>query len=360
MADKRTPLQYSTSLTWFRRAARLGALLAAIVVVVGAWVRLTDAGLGCPDWPGCYGHVHPSQVLERLADANAAYPSRPFVYQKALHEMVHRYIASTLGLVILGLAGFAWWNRRDPAQPTALPALLVGLVCVQGALGAFTVTLLLKPLIVTLHLLGGLSTLGLLWWLALAPARRAVKAAERPVRRLALGAFAALACQLLLGGWTSTNYAAVACPDFPTCHGQLVPQTDFAHAFVLSHGPGVDYAGGVLEQPARTAIHFSHRVGALVAGSLLLLAAFMAWRRAQNGAVRFAALLVAAAVGLQWLIGVNLIWQGFPLWLGTSHNAGAVLLLLATLNLLRQLWPAASTIRFSSADGRRHSSRPLH
>ncbi len=352
-------MQHSNSLTWFRRAARLGALLAAIVVVVGAWVRLTDAGLGCPDWPGCYGQLHPAQVLERLADANAAFPSRPFEYQKALHEMVHRYIASALGLLIIGLAGFAWWNRRNPAQPKLLPVALVGLVCVQGALGAFTVTLLLKPLIVTLHLLGGLSTLGLLWWLSLEPSRRDVKAAERPVRRLALIAFAALVLQLMLGGWTSTNYAAVACPDFPACQGQLLPQTDFAHAFVLSHGPGVDYAGGVLEQPARTAIHLSHRIWALVAGSLLLLLSIAAFRRAQNGAVRLAAVAVAAAVALQWLLGMNLIWQGFPLWLGTLHNAGAVLLLLATLTLLRQLWPAASAIRFSSADGRRQSARPL-
>jgi cytochrome c oxidase assembly protein subunit 15 len=349
-------VQYSTPLTWFRRAARLGALFALIVVVVGAWVRLTDAGLGCPDWPGCYGHVHPAQVA--AIDASGAYASRPFEYQKAMHEMVHRYIAGALGLVILGLAIYSVWNRRDPAQPRVLPLLLVGVVGLQAALGAFTVTLLLKPLIVTLHLLGGLTTLGLLWWLSLAPTRRDVKAAERPVRRLALVAFAALACQVLLGGWTSTNYAAVACPDFPTCQGTLWPHTDFGNAFVLSHGPGVDYAGGVLGQPARTAIHVAHRAGALVAGLLLLLLALGAFRRAQNGGVRLAAVVLAGAVGLQWLIGMNLVWQGFPLWLGTGHNLGAALLLLATLSLLRQLWPAPSAIRFSSADGRRSVSRP--
>jgi heme a synthase len=349
-------LQHSTPLTWFRRAARLGALFALIVVVVGAWVRLTDAGLGCPDWPGCYGHVHPAQVA--AADATGAYASRPFEYQKAMHEMVHRYIAGALGLVILGLAVFSVWNRRDPAQPRLLPLVLVGVVGLQAALGAFTVTMLLKPLIVTLHLVGGLTTMSLLWWLSLAPARRDVKAAERPVRRLAIAAFAALACQILLGGWTSTNYAAVACPDFPTCQGALWPRTEFGPAFALSHGPGVDYAGGVLDQPARTAIHLTHRVGALVAGSLLLLLALGAFRRAQSGGVRFAALVLAGAVALQWLIGMNLVWQGFPLWLGTCHNLGAALLLLATLSLLRQLWPAPSAIRFSSADGRRSVSRP--
>ena len=349
-------MQYSTSLTWFRRAARLGALFALIVVVVGAWVRLTDAGLGCPDWPGCYGHVHPSQVA--AVDATGAYASRPFEYQKAMHEMVHRYIAGALGLVILGLAVLSVWNRRDPSQPRILPWVLVGVVGMQAALGAFTVTMLLKPLIVTLHLVGGLTTLGLLWWLSLSPTRRDVKAAERPVRRLALVAFVALGCQILLGGWTSTNYAAVACPDFPTCQGTLWPRTDFGNAFVLSHGPGVDYAGGVLDQPARTAIQVTHRAGALVAGTLLLLLSLGAFRRAQNGGVRVAAVVLAGAVGLQWLIGMNLIWQGFPLWLGTGHNLGAALLLLATLSLLRQLWPAPSAIRFSSADGRRSVSRP--
>lgn len=351
-------MQYTNPLTWFRRAARLGALFALLVVVVGAWVRLTDAGLGCPDWPGCYGHVHPSQVAARVADANAAYPARPFEYQKAMHEMVHRYIAGALGLLILGLAIFSVWNRRDAAQPRILPLALVGIVGLQAALGAFTVTMLLTPLVVTLHLAGGLTTMGVLWWLSLSPARRDVKAAERPVRRLALVAFTVLACQILLGGWTSSNYAAVSCPDFPTCQGALWPPTDFSAAFALSHGPGVDYAGGVLQQPARTAIHVAHRIGALVAGTLLLLLAFSAFRRAQNGAVRAAALGVAAAVVLQWLIGMSLVWQGFPLWLGTGHNAGAALLLLATLTLLRQLWPAASAIRFSSPDGRRSLSRP--
>jgi cytochrome c oxidase assembly protein subunit 15 len=329
-----------TRLTWFRRAARLGAVLAAIVVVVGAWVRLTDAGLGCPDWPGCYGHVHPAQLVGQSDAVAAAYPGRPFDYTKALHEMVHRYIATTLGLVILGLAFYAWKNRADPAQPRLLPGLLVGIVCVQGALGAFTVTLLLKPLIVTLHLVGGLTTMSILWWLSLAPEAREVKAAERPVRRLALAAFAVLAMQILLGGWTSTNYAAVACPDFPTCQGSFWPEKDYRDAFVLWRGLGIDYEGGVLANPARTAIHFTHRIGAVVAAAALLALAFAAWRRAQTRRVRLAAAAVGAALVLQWLIGMNLIWQGFPLWLGTSHNAGAALLLLATLTLIRFLWPA--------------------
>jgi heme a synthase len=343
---------------WFRRAALLGAVLAAIVVVVGAWVRLTDAGLGCPDWPGCYGHVHPAQVAASVDSANAAYPARPFNYQKAMHEMVHRYIATTLGLLIIGLAAFAFWNRRDPGQPKVLPFVVLGVVCVQGALGAYTVTLLVVPLVVTLHLVGGLTTLALLWWLALAPARRDVKAAERPVRRLALAALAALVLQILLGGWTSSNYAAVACPDFPTCQGSFWPHADFGNAFVLWRGLGVDYEGGILAAPARTAIQLVHRLGAVLAGLLLTALALAAWQRAQTQAVRAAAIALGLAVLLQWLIGMNLIWRGFPLSLGTAHNAGAVLLLAATLTLLRQLWPAGPEIGFTNAGGRRSTLPP--
>src|SRR3989304_9512502 len=176
-------------------SATLAAVLCAIVVVVGAWVRLTNAGLGCPDWPGCYGQVHPAQVAARLGEVNAAYPERPFDYQKALNEMVHRYIVGALGIVVLGLAAFSAWNRRDPAQSRVLPWVVVVLLVVQALLGMWTVTLLLKPLIVTLHLLGGLSTLALLWWLALSPERRELKASERPVRRLAIGAVVVLIAQ---------------------------------------------------------------------------------------------------------------------------------------------------------------------
>ncbi len=327
------------SLVSFRRWARFGALLAAVVVIVGAWVRLTNAGLGCPDWPGCYGHVHPAQVVEQVDSANAAYAARPFDYQKALHEMVHRYIATTLGVVVLGLAVVAWRHRRNPRQPLRLPLILPFIIAGQGALGAFTVTLLLTPVIVTSHLLGGLTTLSILWWLSLTPELRSATAAERSVRPLALLALAALMVQLFLGGWTSTNYAAVSCPDFPTCQGGYHPVTDYANAFHFTHEAGRDYEGGVLPQAARTAIHFAHRIGAVVAGTLLFLTGLLVAIRARSYRVRSAGMALMGAVLLQWLIGMNLIWQGFPLWLGTSHNAGAVILLLTTLTVLRRLWP---------------------
>jgi heme a synthase len=338
-------MQSSRGLVWFRRAALLAAVLCAIVVVVGAWVRLTNAGLGCPDWPGCYGHIHPAQLVDRVAEINADNPARPFDYQKALNEMVHRYIVGALGILVFALAALSVWNRRDPAQPRVLPWVIVVLLVLQALLGMWTVTLLLKPLIVTLHLLGGLATLALLWWLALPPERRELKAAERPVRRLAIAAFAVLVAQIALGGWTSTNYAAAACADFPACHGKWWPNMDFKNGFVLWRGLGIDYEGGVLDAPARVAIHYTHRLGAYLTGLVLLLLVLGAWRRAQTALTRGAATAVLVAVALQILIGMNLIWQGWPLWLGTSHNAGAVLLVLAMVALLRFLSPRAEVGR---------------
>jgi len=329
----------SPQLKWFRRTAALAGVLCAIVVIVGAWVRLTNAGLGCPDWPGCYGQIHPAQLAERVSEINAAYPERPFDYQKALNEMVHRYIASTLGLLIIGLAVLSVWNRRDRAQPRVLPWALVLLVVGQGLLGMWTVTLLLKPLIVTLHLLGGLTTLALLCWLALSPERRELKAAERPVRRLAIAGMVVLILQVSLGGWTSANYSAAACADFPACHGRWWPDMDFANAFVLWRGLGIDYEGGVLDAPARVAIHYTHRLGAYLTVLMLLLLVIGAWRRGQTALTRGAATAVLIALGLQFTIGMNLIWQGWPVSLGTLHNAGAAALVLAMVALLRYLSP---------------------
>src|ERR1700728_778992 len=218
-------MQQERRLLWFRRLALVGALLAGCVVVLGAWVRLTDAGLGCPDLPGCYGHAFP-QTTHHVA--------------QAVHEMVHRYFASTLGAIIVALLAWAWHNRKHPAQPVKPVAVLFLLVCIQGALGMKTVTLLLQPLIVTAHLLGGLTTLALLWWLSLTPERRPSTAAEAGLLKLAVLGPAVLALQIALGGWTSTNYAAVACPDLPTCRRSGLPAMDFRDAFVLWRGLGVN------------------------------------------------------------------------------------------------------------------------
>ncbi len=312
--------------------ARFGAALALIVVTVGAWVRLTDAGLGCPDWPGCYGQLLVTESLTVDPEVEAAY-GRPLESGKAWREMFHRYLASTLGLVCIGLAVVAWLNRRDPEQPRVMPYVLVGLVVFQGLLGMWTVTLLLKPIVVVAHLLGGLATLSLLFWLA--RGRPRPLPAGRGLKTLGAAAGAALVLQIALGGWTSANYAALACPDFPTCQTQWWPElADFDEAFVLWRGIGIDYEGGVLDHPARVAVHFTHRLGAIVA-SLLLIAFAAALVRRPGG--RAAGGAVLAALAVQLALGASIVILGVPLSVAVAHNGGAAVLLLTIVNAHKRL-----------------------
>ena len=322
----------------FRRLSLFGAMLALCVVVLGAWVRLNDAGLGCPDWPGCYGHVSAAAAEQNLGEAQQRFPDRRFEYSKAVKEMIHRYFASTLGVVILLLAVLAYRNRRDPNQPVKVPLLLVPLVLLQGALGMWTVTLLLKPLVVVAHLIGGLTTMSLLAWQSMRIERSTRPAVERSIRKFAFIGLIVLALQIFLGGWTSTNYAAVSCPDFPTCQGSYWPNMDIRDAFVLWRGLGIDYEGGVLDHPARVAIHFMHRLGAVVTALMLSFVAYLAWTRAQTRAVQFAGLMVAVVLLTQLILGPLMVIKGFPLALATAHNAVAALLLLSMVRLNRLLW----------------------
>ena len=317
-------------MTPFQRIARLAFVLCLIVVVMGAWVRLTDAGLGCPDWPGCYG-----QLLVPNDPAVAAdYPERPLEVGKAWREMIHRYAASGLGLLILIMAALAWRNRVDPRQPVALPLALVGIVIFQGILGMWTVTLLLKPTIVMLHLLGGMTTLALLFWLA----RPVPTGPQHPELRVFAGiGLAVLAVQIALCGWVSTNYAALACPDFPTCQTQWWPTMDFANGFKPWHGLGIDYEGGILDNASRVAIHVTHRIGAVVTALVLGLLAWRAWR--EPGLER-AARYVAAALIVQLAIGVTIVLTQLPLSLAVAHNGVAALLLISVVNLNRAARPA--------------------
>ena len=324
--------------TLFRRLCLLATAVALCVIVLGAWVRLSHAGLGCPDWPGCYGHLTVGEAVENAAHANAAYPDRPLEADKAIKEMVHRYFASGLGLLILAIAVLAWMNRRDPAQPMRLPGILVALVVFQGLLGMWTVTLLVKPLIVTAHLVGGLTTMSLLWWLALRVDRTTRPPGEQGLRRLAVVGLVVLALQIMLGGWVSTNYSALACPDFPTCQKSFWPEMDFKDAFVLWRGLGIDYEGGVLDHPARVAIHFVHRLGAVVTALVLGFLAWRAIRTGQSRAVRMAGTALAALLVVQLTLGPVMVLKALPLELATAHNGVAALLVLAMVALLRFLW----------------------
>lgn len=320
-------------MVWFPRTAATAALLAFVVITLGAWVRLTDAGLGCPDWPGCFGHLTVPESEQQLARVADEFGNVPVETGKAWREMIHRYVAATLGLLIVALGVMAWRNRGDPRQPLVVPLLLIGLVLFQGMLGMWTVTLLLQPIIVMGHLLGGMSILALLVWLALVTRHGVVKRpAGSGLRTLTAIALVATFAQIALGGWTSTNYAALACPDFPTCQDAWWPDADWDEGFVPWRAIDSSFEGGVLQHPARVAIHLVHRIGALVVTALL---GFTLWRVAAGigRAGRPALVLTGAALVAQVAIGVLIVTYGLPLWLGVAHNGNAALLLLGVLGL---------------------------
>jgi heme a synthase len=329
--------------------------LCLCVVVLGAYVRLTAAGLGCPDWPGCYGHFTPAGAAGAAVTGSSGARevqgyARPLEVGKAWREMVHRYAAGTLGFLIVCIAAMAIAWRRERLVSLPLALAILGIVVVQGVFGMLTVTWMLKPLIVTLHLLFGFTTLSLLWWLMLTLLMQRGGAWGQNTafrgtvllraRRWALLGLCVLALQIALGGWTSSNYAATACPDLPTCQGSWWPKADFHDAYVLWRNADIDYQGGTLDNAARVAIHLTHRMGALVTTVVLLSAAAAALRYRSDPFARRAAQLLMAALALQLLIGTSMVLRGFPLWLATAHNAGAALLLLATLALNRSLQPA--------------------
>ncbi len=313
----------------YRKLAWFAVAYTLVVVVVGAYVRLADAGLGCPDWPGCYGELTPHHARDDIEKAveEQGGTHGPVSMGKAWKEMFHRYIAGGLGLLILAIAATAWLRRRELGQSPALATGILGLVIFQAALGMWTVTLLLKPVIVTLHLLGGMALLALLALLALRQqVPRPLPAAVTRLRPLGILALMVVIAQIALGGWVSTNYAALACTDFPTCHGEWLPQMDFGHGFQLVRELGKTAAGTHLSYDAITAIHWTHRVGALVTLAVVGALALLLLRNpasARMGGVLLAVLL------LQIVLGIANVLGGLPLLLAAAHNAGAAILLLA-------------------------------
>jgi cytochrome c oxidase assembly protein subunit 15 len=312
---------------FYRRLVYATACLTFVVVVVGAYVRLMDAGLGCPDWPGCYGAMSPAHAEAAIAQAVEVQGGEhgPVSLTKAWKEMVHRYLAGTLGLCILAIAILAWRWRERLGQSPALPALTLLLVIGQAALGMWTVTLLLKPVVVTLHLLGGMTTLALLVWLGSRQRRTNARSLRRGrVRALALLALVVLAVQIALGGWVSSNYAALACIDFPTCHGEWIPRMDFDHGFQLVRELGRTASGDHITYDALTAIHWTHRVGALVTFVLVGALAYVLMRL---GEWRAYGIALALLLAVQVLLGITNVLLGLPLAVAVAHNAVAALLL---------------------------------
>ena len=316
----------------FSKLALIATLLALCVVVLGAYVRLSDAGLGCPDWPGCYGTLTVPQSESALAHAQTIYPDSPVEHGKAWKEMIHRYLAGALGLLVLAIFVFSWRARRDIKVSPWLPSFLLILITFQAALGMWTVTMLLKPVVVTAHLIGGMSTLALLTWIAhrhwgLVSTRYLQSESLRFWLR---GALVVLFAQIFLGGWTSTNYAALACTDFPTCHGAWIPEMDFSNAFHWFRELGQGADGKVLPLAAYTAIQWTHRVGAMITFFYLAL---LGWQLLKQPQLKKTTQIMLGLLVVQIGLGVANLLLHLPLALAVGHNMGAALLLITMVVL---------------------------
>ena len=321
----------------YRKLIWVTLFLTFDLIMFGAFTRLTDSGLGCPDWPGCYGHSNPVLAHADISAAEAALPAGPVTVVKAWIEMIHRYLAMGIGVLIVALMVIAWrkWlqaRRAEYKSALYFSTMLFAFVCLQGAFGAWTVTMKLQPVIVTIHLLLGMTLLALLAWFG-------ARASEHPpassttamLRASAVVALMALAIQIALGGWVSTNYAVMACADFLLCQGSLLPQMDFANGFALWRDLGMTANGEPLPSLALTAIHWTHRAAAII---VVALVAWVALQSIKSGGLQKTARWLLAAILLQFATGVLTVYLDFPLALAVIHNGGAagLVFLLVVLN----------------------------
>ncbi|KDP88669.1 COX15/CtaA family protein [Cupriavidus basilensis] len=330
----------------YRKLVWITAFLTLDLIMFGSFTRLTDSGLGCPDWPGCYGHSNPHAAQEHIRAAETALPSGPVTITKAWIEMIHRYFAMAVGVLIITLMVLAWVKRRELRQSPWFATGVLLLVCVQGAFGAFTVTLKLQPIIVVTHLMLGMGLLAALIWLgsrsnpplAIAPQAGAL----RWPARIAL---ALLVIQIFLGGWVSTNYAVLACTDFPLCNGQLVPDMDFRHGFTLWRQLGMTADGDYIPHSALVAIHWVHR------GFAFVVLAFLAWfglRARRFGGLARSAGWLLGVLALQLATGLSNIVFDWPLGAAVAHNGGAALLLLLLVRLNYNIGLAARSANIAT------------
>ncbi|MFZ2300321.1 MAG: COX15/CtaA family protein [Gallionella sp.] len=321
----------------YRKLVWVTLFLTFDLIMFGAFTRLTDSGLGCPDWPGCYGQADPVRAHADISAAEAAMPTGPVTVMKAWIEMIHRYLAMAIGVLIISIMAIAWrkWKQSGGKETRFSPwfaTALLGFVCLQGAFGAWTVTMKLQPIIVTIHLLLGMTLLALLTWLG---ARQTdhppVPQAAAALRLPAVLAAILLTAQIALGGWVSSNYAALACTDFPLCQGMLWPPMDFAHGFALWRDLGMTAKGDYLPFAALTAIHWTHR---LFAFAVIALVVWLALKALKIDGLHKTARWLLAGIALQFATGLLTVFLDFPLALAVIHNGGAAFLafLLALLN----------------------------
>ncbi|PCI08966.1 MAG: cytochrome B [Gammaproteobacteria bacterium] len=312
------------------RLSFIAVVLAFTVVLLGAYTRLVDAGLGCPDWPGCYGFLAVPETPGEILSAREAFPNAPVEADKAWPEMIHRYFAGSLGLLVAALAIIGFINRGKNEQPLILSYALLGIIIFQSALGMWTVTMGLLPIIVMGHLLGGFITLTLLLILFLNIKHGNAVSWASPVRSAALIGVIIVFIQIALGGWTSANYAAIICSDFPTCQGKLIPPLNFSGAFTVSSEGLNSYLGGHLDNISRVTIQWMHRLGALVTTVYLTL---LIVRLFVSGWMKFA-LWLSAVLITQISLGITNVLLSLPLAIAVAHNGVAVLLLMSLATLV--------------------------
>ena len=312
-----------------------GICLAFVVIALGAWTRLVDAGLGCPDWPGCYGFVvFPTNEAE-IALAESRYPMFPYDINKAIPEVVHRYFAAALGLLAIIMVYYSFKQNENKNIRRWTVGLLI-FICLQGLFGYLTVSLLLLPLIVTGHLFGGFTTLTLFFLIFLMSGRFSIleKMKIPKLKTIAIIALVVLIFQIFLGVWTSTNYASLACADFPTCQGSYMPEMDFKNGFNLNQEVGPNYLYGLLDNPSRVAIHYSHRVSAILVTIVFLVLISKLWfsNAAPLASTLGVLLLTQISLGI-----INVVYV-LPLYVAIAHNLVAALLLLTVFAVNYLAW----------------------
>ena len=320
-------------MSMIRGLSFFGLCLAFVVIALGAWTRLVDAGLGCPDWPGCYGFVvFPTSEADVLL-AEQRYPQFPYEIDKAIPEVVHRYFAAFLGIIAISLV-VAAFKFKLSLRIKRLTSFLLFFICCQGLFGYLTVSLKLLPLIVTGHLFGGFTTLSLFFYLYLISTDRIISYQIGHLKPLAAIALVALVFQIFLGVWTSTNYASLACVDFPTCNGSFLPDMDFSNGFNLFQEVGPNYLYGLLDNEARVAIHYSHRISALIVTFIFAALITRLWF---SSAAPLASTLGVVLV-TQISLGIMNVVYVLPLYIAIAHNLVAAALLLATLMVNFIVW----------------------
>lgn len=320
---------------------KLTLVFTMCVILMGAYTRLSDAGLGCPDWPGCYGMLKVPTQTHELNQVQMAFPEHTVEPDKAWLEMIHRYIAGTLGLLVVYIL---FMSFRTQDAPKKLPSAIAILILFQAALGMWTVTMKLMPIVVMSHLIGGFTIISLLWILYLRTKPLRIPGGDPTARKLAplaLISLAILVTQIILGGWTSSNYAALACTALPICEGDWVNNLNPLHAFNPLHKTEGSYEFGILDYSSRMTIHVAHRFGAIVTATILLWLAYKMLTLSRSPQLKRAAWTLISLVVIQVALGISNVVLHLPLGIAVSHNAGAALLLLTMVFINYALWRKA-------------------